>query len=347
MDPGQGKATLRDHLAASAGRLSGASVIVLADLVLDEFVHGEIARVSREAPVLIVDYRRTDAMPGGGANAAANVRSLGGRPLPVGVVGDDAAGHQLIELLERMGIQTGSIERLPGYATPTKTRMLAGLRHSRPQQVIRVDRGALASVPPEAAERSAARALDALARGGAQGVLLSDYGYGAVTPESASPVVKEARRVGLPVACDSRRRLGAYRGVTAATPNLEEAEDLHGQGLGEGAELEAAGRRMLQRLEASAVLITRGSQGMTLLEDGVKPFAIPVFGSDQVADVTGAGDTVIAAFTLALASGATFRMAALLANCAAGLVVMKRGTATVTATELSEAIGRMRPDVSA
>src|SRR5262245_7289804 len=232
MDPGQGKATLRDHLAAAADRLAGARVIVLADLVLDEFVHGEIARVSREAPVLIVDYRHTDAMPGGGANAAANVRSLGGRPLPVGVVGDDEPGQRLIGLLERIGIETGLIERLPGYVTPTKTRMLAGLPHSRPQQVIRLDRGTAGSVPPEAAERSAARVLDALGRGDAQGVLLSDYGYGAVTPESAAQVVAEARRRGLPVACDSRRRLGGYQGVTAASPNLEEAEELHGQALG-------------------------------------------------------------------------------------------------------------------
>ncbi len=329
---------MRQLLLDLVDRLQGTPVVVLADLVLDEFLHGEIARVSREAPVLILDYLGLDPMPGGGANAVNNVRALGGTPLPVGVVGDDEPGSRLVGLLERAGIDASGVVRLAGYATPTKTRVLAGLPHSRHQQVVRIDRGRAASVPPESAGAAAERAAVRLA-GGAKAVLLSDYDYGLVTPESARMVIDLARKRSVPAVCDSRRRLAGYRGVTAATPNLEEAEQALGRGLGEpGAEMEDAGRRLVGDLECRALLITMGSRGMTLIEDGVRPFAIPVFGTDQVADVTGAGDTVIAVFTLALAAGATFRLAALLSNVAAGLVVLKRGTAVVTADELRRAI---------
>jgi rfaE bifunctional protein kinase chain/domain len=332
---------MKKHLTSLVERFEGTKVAVLADLVLDEFLHGEIARVSREAPVLIIDYLRLDAMPGGGANAAANVRALGGSPVPVGIVGDDDAGRRLVGLLRAASIDTSGIVVQAGYTTPTKTRVLAGLPHSQPQQVIRIDRGAVRTAPADTAAAAAERG-HALLASGVKGVLLSDYGYDLVTPEAASPLVQGAARAGIPVTCDSRHRLRGFRGVTAVTPNIEEAEEMLGVRLTDGADrVEEAGRRLLQMLGCRAVLVTRGSQGMTLLEDGVSPFDIPVFGSDQVADVTGAGDTVIAAFTLALAAGATFRLAALVADIAAGLVVMKRGTATVTGAELLEAIDRM------
>lgn len=316
-------------------------VAVIGDLIADEFIYGRVARVSREAPVLIIDHRRLDAMPGGGANAVHNVRTLGGRPVPVGIVGDDEAGRRLVGLLAGAGIDTSGIATQTGYVTPTKTRVLAGLPHSRPQQVIRIDRGAVRTAPAESAEAAAERAR-ALLGSGIQGVLLSDYGYDLVTPGASAPLVHEAGRLKIPVTCDSRHRLRGFRGLTAVTPNLEEAEEMLGVRLTDGVDrVEEAGRRLLEMLKCRAVLVTRGSLGMTLLEDGVRPFDIPVFGSDQVADVTGAGDTVIAAFTLALAAGATFRLAAIVADIAAGLVVMKRGTATVTASELIEAIDRM------
>jgi rfaE bifunctional protein kinase chain/domain len=333
---------VREHLRALVDRFPQARVAVVADLVLDEFLYAEIARVSREAPVLIVDYRKMDAMPGGGANAVQNVRALGGMPVPVGVVGDDEAGGRLLDLLENAGIETGAVQRLAGYATPVKTRVLAGLPHSRPQQIVRIDRGTASRVPIEAAGAAAERACALIQSGDVAGVLLSDYGYDLVTPASARPVVDEARRRHLPVTCDSRHRLRGFTGVTAATPNLEEAEQMAGVRLDAGAaSLPEAGRIILEKLMCRAVLITRGSRGMTLVEEGMPPSDIPVFGGDQVADVTGAGDTVIASFTLALASGATMRAAALLANCAAGLVVMKRGTATVSAPELAAALARL------
>jgi len=339
---------VKEHLLGVVDRMAGTRVAVLADLVLDEFLYGEIARVSREAPVLIIEHRRMDAMPGGGANAANNLRALGGCPVPIGVVGDDETGRRLRSLLDAVGIDTSRILQVPGYETPCKSRVLAGLPHSRPQQVIRIDRGAARSVPAETAAAAAETATALLSAGrgegeeGIRGLLLSDYGFDLVTPESSAALLREARRLNVTVSCDSRHRLRGFRGATAVTPNLEEAEELLGIRLDDaGARLEEAGRELLHTLGSQAVLITRGSRGMTLLEDGVKPFDIPVFGADQVADVTGAGDTVIATFTLALASGATFRLAATLANVAAGLGVMKRGTATVTPAELKTAIGRL------
>ncbi|HET9480208.1 MAG TPA: PfkB family carbohydrate kinase [Candidatus Polarisedimenticolia bacterium] len=340
---------MRERLKDVVDRFAGTRVAVLADLVLDEFVHGAIARVSREAPVLILDYLGTDALPGGGANAVNNVRALGGVPIPVGVVGDDEAGRRLTFLLREAGIDTSRVSTLAGFVTPTKSRVLAGLTHSRAQQVIRIDRGSASRVAPEEAGAAADRARALLGGEGGgpavKGLLLSDYGYDLVTPQACRLLIEEAGRVRVPVTCDSRHRLEQFQGVTAATPNLEEAEQLLGTPLdgagGGAARLGDAARSLMERLRCRALLITRGSRGMTLLEDGVAPFDIPVFGSDQVADVTGAGDTVIATFTLAVAAGATCRMAALLANAAAGLVVMKRATATVTASELKHALDRL------
>lgn len=335
---------MKKQLREIVTRFPGTEVAVMADLVLDEFLSGEIARVSREAPVLIVDYKATERMPGGGANAVNNVRALGGVPLPVGIVGDDEAGERLVALLRDAGIETGGIARVADYETPTKTRVLAGLPHSRLQQVMRIDRGAVGAVPDSDASVAAEKAISLLSR--AKGLLLSDYGFGLVTPATSRGVIHEGRRRDLVVTCDSRHRLKEYRGVSAVTPNLEEAEELLGMRLGaDSTSLEPAARRLLEQLGCTAVLITRGRHGMTILEDGVRPFDIPVFGSDQISDVTGAGDTVIAAFTLALAAGATYRQAATLANCAAGLVVMKKGTATVSAEELTDALERW-PDPS-
>jgi D-glycero-beta-D-manno-heptose-7-phosphate kinase len=327
------------RLCSVVDRFADVPVLVLGDLVLDEFLYAEIARVSREAPVLIVEHRRLEAMPGGGANAANNVLALGGRPIPVGAVGGDAAGGKILDLFRRAGIPTNGIMVEEGYETPAKTRVLAALPHSRPQQVVRIDKGAPHSVETAAARRAVERASTLLE--GASALLLSDYGYDLVRPDLSASLTASARGRGLPVACDSRHRVREFAGVSAATPNLEEAEEILGWRLEEeGARLKEAGQRLLHSLGAQAVLITRGSRGMVLFQTDEAPLEIPVFGSDQVADVTGAGDTVIAAFTLALASGAAPADAALVANAAAGLVVMKRGTATVTARELTDALRR-------
>jgi rfaE bifunctional protein kinase chain/domain len=311
-------------------------VAVLGDLVADEFIVGDIVRVSREAPVLILEHRETLAAPGGGANSAANLRALGALPLPVGVVGRDEAGRRLLSVFRSRGIPTSGILRIDGYATPTKSRILAGGLHTRRQQVVRLDRGAARGTLPPAVLAWLRRAL-ARALGRANGLLVADYGYGAASPELLRSV---RRRASLPVTVDSRARVAAFGSVTACTPNQEEVERALARGsLAGDRAVEAAGRTLLRRTRNRAVLITRGAEGMSLFERGRRPLHLAAHGADdEVADVTGAGDTVIATFTLALIAGAGCADAAYLANVAAGLVVRKVGTATTDRQELTRAV---------
>jgi len=317
--------------------LAGRRVVVLGDLVLDEFLIGRIDRISREAPVLILEHQRLVRAPGGGGNAVANVAALGGTALPVGWVGDDEGGAALLEILGARGIDTSGIVRVPGLATPTKTRVLAGSSTSVQQQVVRVDRGVRGHLP-EAARQGLQKAIaDRLAGGGA--LLVSDYDHGTFDPATRRSVAGWAERATLPWTVDSRHHLRAFRGMTAATPNLEEASGALGEPIADDSEAAArAASALLEALGAAHVIVTRGSRGMTLASTGNAPLHLPAFGSGEVADVTGAGDTVIAVLTLALAAGAEIRTAAQLANVAAGLVVLKRGTATVSPAEIDLAL---------
>ena len=311
-------------------------VLVLADLVADEFVGGEISRVSREAPVLILRHAETRLAPGGGGNAANNLADLGAQIHILGAVGDDPAGSALLDYFRRKGHATSGILPARGWTTPTKTRFLAGFTHTARQQVLRVDREPRTPLPAAVAERLRARA-QRIARG-VDAVLASDYGFGAVTPQS----LRRLRlNPGVPVTLDSRYALLSYRGarITAATPNEPELEALYHTRVGnDRAALERLGRRALRQLGLRALLVTRGKDGMALFEPGHKTENIPIHGPSEAVDVTGAGDTVIAAFTLALSAGATHLEAARLANIAGGIVVMKRGTATVTQAELLAAL---------
>jgi rfaE bifunctional protein kinase chain/domain len=313
---------------------AGRRIAVVGDLIADEFIYGRVARVSREAPVLILNYDATEIVPGGAGNAARNVAALGGAARAVGVAGRDEAGGRMVDVLGRT-VEARRVLRARGYRTPTKTRILAGGIHSAKQQVVRIDRASDQSAA-EARRAIETRAL-AAARG-ADGVLVSDYGAGLVTPRL---VARLRRTIGRsrPVLVDSRYQLLRYRRMTACTPNESEVEQLLGIRIADDPRaLERAGREMLTRTAARAVLITRGSRGMALFEQDQPTSHITIFGSDEIADVTGAGDTVIATMTLALAAGATFYEAARLANYAGGIVVMKRGTATVSARELREAV---------
>ncbi|MEO8430335.1 MAG: PfkB family carbohydrate kinase [Acidobacteriota bacterium] len=326
----------RARLLALLPALEGRRVAVGGDFVLDRFLYGHPKRVSREAPVLILRFSREENLPGGAGNTAANVRSLGGIPIPAGVVGDDPEGRILTGLLQERGIETSGLAPTAGYATPTKTRILGGAPHSIKQQIVRYDRED--SLSPDGSE--AAAVLDRLAGAAraADGAILSDYGYGAISPAAVAPL-KAALRSGAPVLLDSRHALLRYSGVDAVTPNEEEVEECVGFPLGESVEtLERAGAALRERIACPNVLVTRGSRGMALFPPSGPPVIIPVHGTDQVADVTGAGDTVLATFSLALASGASPLEAALLANFAGGVVVMKMGTATVTRDELARAI---------
>jgi rfaE bifunctional protein kinase chain/domain len=314
-------------------------VAVFGDLIVDEFIYGELSRVSREAPVLILDYDSTEIVPGGAGNAAGNVAALGGAPVAVGVAGRDETGRRLLKVMRRH-VDVRGISRPAGYRTPTKTRILAGGVHSAKQQVVRIDRGTRPSFSDAERQGIESRLVQVCAH--ADALLVSDYGTGMVTPAAIARARRTlARRSGArpPVLVDSRYALLGFRGMTACTPNESEVEHLLGIRIGENVKvLEKAGRELLARTRSHAVLVTRGSRGMALFERNRATIHIPIFGSDQIADVTGAGDTVIATMTLALAAGATFLEAARLANYAGGLVVMKRGTATVSADELRTAI---------
>ena len=323
------------------------SITVLADLVADEFVFGEIARVSREAPVLILKHRERTVVPGGGANAVMNLASLGVNVLPVGVVGDDEAGGLLLEKLREKKISISGIQRLKHHITTTKSRILAGMSHTSRQQVVRVDREPepLGETHPALlnlvnAAREYATASDAF--------LVSDYGYGAATPRLVTFVKSNGCLENKPVTVDSRYRILEYEGATAATPNEPEVEEALGVKIGhDDAKLQWAAGRVMKEMALESLVITRGRDGMVAFENGAKPLAIPIYGSDQVVDVTGAGDTVIATFTAALAAGADTASAARLANFAGGIVVMKRGTATVTGKELLAAIDQYSATTSA
>ena len=320
--------------------LAGRRVAVIGDVVADEFVYGQVARVSREAPVLILEYDSTEIVPGGAGNAANNVAALGGVVRLAAVVGRDEAGTRLIEALQRRVERTG-IVRAAGAGTPVKTRILAGGIHSAKQQVVRIDRAVRRPIDARARAAFERAALAAVKK--ADAVLVSDYGSGLVTPALVSRLRRAMRDggAGTPILIDTRYRLLSYRGLTACTPNESEVEQALGVRIDDSLRaLERAGREILAQTKMRAVLVTRGSRGMALFEPDRPTVHIPISGSDEIADVTGAGDTVVATVALALAAGATFEQAARLANFAGGVVVMKRGTATVTPGELREAVRR-------
>jgi rfaE bifunctional protein kinase chain/domain len=323
-------------------RFGRVRVAVIGDLLADEFIYGRVERVSREAPVLILRYDTTIVLPGGAGNAANNVAALGGRVALAGVAGRDEPGHRMLEALHDRVTARGVLHPA-AYATPVKTRILAGGVHSAKQQVVRIDR--ITNGRPDARLRAAfaARARDVISR--ADAILVSDYGSGLVTPALVDRLRRAAWRTAAgrarPFLVDSRYAVKEYHGLTTCTPNESEVEQILGVRIGDDlAALERAGREMLRRTRMRALLVTRGSRGMALFEPGRPTRHIPIHGSDEIADVTGAGDTVIATMTLALAAGGSFYDAARLANYAGGIVVMKRGTATVSNAELAAAIRR-------
>lgn len=341
-------------------RFADRRVLVMGDFIADEFIYGSVARISREAPVLILEYDGTEVVPGGAGNAANNVAALGARTRAVGLVGDDAMGQRMMEALHANVERQGMLTRR-AYPTPTKTRILAGGVHSAKQQVVRIDRVAREKADPAVQALFRKQVLRAAER--CDAVLVSDYGAGLVSPalvaevkracdlrvsveQSAPASAKRTRAAGptavrrkVPILIDSRYDLARYKGLTACTPNEAEVEALLGIQLNEHPEqLEQAGRALLERTRNEIVLVTRGSHGMALFEKGKPTQHLAIYGSDEIADVTGAGDTVIATMTLALAAGATALEATQLANYAGGIVVMKRGTATVSADELRQAV---------
>ncbi|MGB2672825.1 MAG: PfkB family carbohydrate kinase [Candidatus Acidiferrum sp.] len=325
-------------LADYVEQFSSKTVVLFGDFVADEYQYGDISRVSREAPVLILRHRETHFAPGGGANAANNFAALGVRVFPISAVGDDPAGNALLAYFQTKKVDVSGILRLKGWTTPTKTRILAGWTHTVGQQVVRVDHEPQSPIP-EPFHKKLQTKLQSKIRS-AHALAVSDYGFGVAAPALVRESISQQKGA-LLVTVDARHNLHNYAkaGITSATPNEAELEALHHVSIGQNlAELTRVGAATLAEMKLRALLVTRGRDGMALFEPGDSVRHIPVYGSDQAVDVTGAGDTVLAAYTVALACGASPLEAAHIANIAGGLVVMKRGTATVTREELLTAI---------
>jgi rfaE bifunctional protein kinase chain/domain len=327
-------------------RFPSKTVMVLGDFVADAFQFGEITRVSRESPVLILRHRETRIAPGGGANAANNIASLGAKVIPISAVGDDEAGERLLSAFRQKNADVSGVMRVTGWTTPTKTRFLAGWAHHVGQQVLRMDYEPTTELTEGTRKKLRQLMFRKIAK--VDALAVSDYGFGVAAPNAVRDARAHAHK-DLPITLDSRYRLTDYKrsGITAATPNEGELEALHHTSIGKNlGELVRCAEATRSEMKLRSLLVTRGRDGMALFQAKQSPVQIAVHGSDQAVDVTGAGDTVLAVYTLALATGATALEAAHLANIAGGLVVMKRGTATITRDELSEAIQKAASEKS-
>jgi rfaE bifunctional protein kinase chain/domain len=326
---------VKERLFELVGRFDQTRILVLGDFLLDEFVFGEISRVSREAPVLILSYRDTVSKPGGGANTVAGVSSLGATSVPVGFLGGDQWGDKLISCWgDRVPVD--HIFRDPDLQTTRKTRILAGSFHSFRQQVVRLDHEEPVVLTPK--QEACISAVLQAEIPKADGIILSDYSLGSVSRNLSTIAVDLANKHDKPLVVDSRDNPDGFPGATAVTPNITEVEQAIGRRITkEPSELEEIGAQLREDWSLQALLVTRGKHGMSLFErSGIEH--ISIYGTDEVVDVTGAGDTVISTFTTALAAGATYKEASVLANYAGGIVVTKKGTATVLQSELLDAL---------
>lgn len=312
-------------------------IAVWGDFILDEYVIGNTRRISREAPILILAYKNKEFSLGGAGNSVLNLKALGAKPLPVGVIGQDNSGQKILQILKQKGIPTKYLIKEKNYQTPIKTRILAGEETARKQQILRIDQEGKVPDNKETKQKIQKSLKDI--RNDINALLISDYNYFTVKEDIFYRILPLLKKSNIPVALDSRFRLLDFKGITVATPNEPEVEGALRIEINKDSRLlKQSGKLLLSKTGAVALLITRGPKGMVLFERNKAPVSIPICGTTDIVDVTGAGDTVISVFTLALACGATFREAALLANYAGSIVVMKKGTATLSTEELKEAI---------
>ncbi len=342
----------RTTVDALLSRMNGTRILVLGDLIADEFLMGEVERISREAPVLILRHQQTRLLPGGAANAAANIAALKGRPEMVGVVGKDPTGRQLLTYLEGIRVATRSVVMDQVRPTTTKTRISASSNQSVTQQIVRVDRLVRDPVPHEIENQLISAISSRLAQ--CEALLLSDYGNGVITERVREAALSEAKVQGKLVVVDAQGDLRDYYGASVLTPNQPEAERVVGFPIVDAESLAHAGQTLLDETGAEAVLITRGSHGIALFERDQDMVEVPAFNRSEVFDVTGAGDTVVGTLAIALAAGANYVEATVMANLAASIVVRRFGTATTNPQELLAAIdalesalaGDYEPEVS-
>ncbi|KYZ78057.1 carbohydrate kinase [Anaerosporomusa subterranea] len=331
---------MKDKLIRLVEQLQQRKLMVIGDVVADVYLEGKISRISREAPVLVLEHTGETVVPGGAANVVHNAATLGGEVFAVGVVGEDQPGRVLSQILRQKGVHTDGFLTESPRPTVTKTRVMAGGQATVRQQVVRIDRedklplsGTLEQKIVDYIQQHITK-MDA--------VVLSDYGSFTVSPLIRTTVISACRQHGIPCIVDSRYNITDFTGVNFVKQNEAEAAAAVGFSLDDDEAIQRAGNELLTRLQADAVLITRGSEGMTLVEQGGIASHIPVTNISEVYDVSGAGDTVVATMMLAVAAGASRLEAAQLANYAAGVVVRKLGTATSTPQELKQAIGETR-----
>jgi rfaE bifunctional protein kinase chain/domain len=321
----------RQDLLPFISRFKNARIMVIGDLMVDEYIWGSVSRISPEAPVPVVSVTSESLRLGGAGNVANNIHALGGKVWIGGVVGNDEMGRKIFQDLHKMGIDTRGVVNESDWITTVKTRIIA--HH---QQVVRYDRELVRPILPEALQRILSLLEERIHE--VDAVLVSDYGKGVVCPELVERVRSLTLGAGKILSVDPKvKNFPLFRNVTIITPNHHEAGQAAGRWIQNEQDLVEVGRQLLPQLQARSILITRGERGMSLFQDSGEITHIPTT-AKEVFDVTGAGDTVIAVLTLALAVGADAKQAAVLSNYAAGIVVGEVGTATLKASELEDAM---------
>lgn len=330
----------KEKLVSYIKKLREPKILVIGDLAMDEMVYGDAERISREAPVLILQHTKTKPILGGASNAAHNVATLNnGNISVIGVFGEDYQAEQLDETFKQANIDTKYVVRDKSRKTITKTRILGSITTSITQQIVRIDRQTNAPLSDET-EKKVIKNIESAIQD-CNLVILSNYHIGTLTENVINKTIELAKKYGKKVVVDAQRDLGTYKGITSMTPNLPDTQKSVGFPLTDISALEKAGDKLLAETNAEAILITCGADGMFVAEPNKKYTKIPVFNKSEVFDVTGAGDTVTAVYSLALAAGADPVYAALIGNVAASIVVRQLGCATTTVEELLSAVDKL------
>ena len=329
---------MKEELLSLLDELEGQRILVLGDVVADIYLQGSISRISREAPVLVLEQQKEVIVAGGAANVVNNVATLGGSVFAVGLLGHDSGGEGLKEVLQRNGAHIEGLLTDENRPTISKTRIIAGGRATVSQQIVRVDKECHEPLT-EAHERELLKYIKSVLPQ-MQGVVLSDYGSGTVTPKLRKAIIRYAREHGIPTMVDSRYDVKSFKGIGYVKQNDAELAAAVGRSLPDEEAVIEAAQELLRGLEAEGVLVTRGELGMILVEADGAVHVIPVSDKSEVYDVSGAGDTCVAAVILALAAGVSPEKAAELSNVASGIAVRKLGTATVSAEELRRALAK-------